>query len=126
MIPRCGEHPSPRPARGERRIINAASPDPRGTVPVYRSLEAEVYGPLALVRADPDAPADAPVGWVVLHVGTGRFLSPPIPDRGAALRMILRLSGEHWAFAHRAYAPRGLAQKVRDAVVQALSTAEAA
>ena len=126
MIRQRGENPSPRPARGERRTIKAARPDPRGPVPVYRSLQAEVYGPLALVRADPDAPEDAPVGWVVLHVGTGRFLSPPIPDRGAALRMILRLSGENWAFAHTAYAPPDLAQKVRDAVAQALSTSDAA
>ena len=126
MIQESGENPSPRPGRGERRAITAACPNPRDSVPVYRVLEAEVYGPLALVRADPDAPDGAPVGWVVLHVGTGRSLSPPIPDRGAALRMILRLSGEHWAFAHRVYAPQGLARKVRDAVAQALSTSDAA
>ena len=119
-----------RPATGERSVVKVAYDDPESPVPVYRDEEAEVYGALALLPASPSGPGGPPTasarGWVVLHVGTGRCLSPPIPRRAAALRMILRLSGEHWAFSHRVYAPRDLARKVRDAVAQALSTSDAA
>lgn len=112
-----------RPAKGERRVVKVAYDDPESPVPVYRDEEAEVYGHLALLPAAGD---DFAEGWVVLHVATGRCLSPPVPDRAAALRMILRLTGEHWAFSHRVYAPPALARKVRDAVAQALSNSDAA
>ncbi len=125
MTPRSGV----RPATGERRVVKVAYHDPQSPVPVYRDEEADVYGALALLPASPSQP-DAPTlparGWVVLHVGTGRSLGPPIPDRAAALRMILRLTGEHWSFSHRVYASPDLARKVRDAVAQALSSSHAA
>ncbi|MDP9475414.1 MAG: hypothetical protein M3R38_06945 [Actinomycetota bacterium] len=118
--------PAALPARGERRVVKVAYDKPGSPIPVYRDEEADVYGPLALLPAEPVGTETRPEGWVVLHVGTGRSLGPPIPHRAAALRMILRLTGEHWAFSHRAYAPPGLAQKVRGAVAQVLSTSDAA
>jgi hypothetical protein len=108
-------------AMGERRTVKAARPVPDSPVPAYHEEEAEVFGPLALLPESPDGAARGmPHGWAVLHVGTGRALGPTLPDRAAAVKAIRLLRREDWAFAHSAYAPASLAEKVRSVMSEVL------
>ncbi len=99
---------------GERRTVKAARPLHGSPVPAYHDERGEVFGPLALLPGAPENAARSMLhGWTVLHVGTGRALEPTLPDRAAAMSAVRVLRHENWAFAHSAYAPASLAEKIR-------------
>ena len=101
--------------------MKAARPRPGHRVPDFRDEEAEVFGPLAVLPEPPDNAARGEShGWAVLHVGTGRALGPTLPDRATAREAVRLLRNERWAFAHPAYAPATLADKVRSVMREVL------